>query len=198
MARAGTAGPGSWRSVVRTGALWGAGAVFLALVGLVEAVSRRQIVAGVLSLSYTFILLAGLGSGVQVSRRWAGSAAWQRLAGGAAAGGLAGVLVGLLVVIGRSANLRLMLINASLPLYEILSFGRGLGGRPLLVLVQAAAGAIGAAMLLLPPAVRRPVIVGLGPAFVIGLFQALVSRMLRVGVRAGLRSLLFTGEGVAH
>src|SRR5947199_934475 len=196
MTRAGTAG-GTWRSVVRTGALWGGGAVFLALVGLVEAVSRRQIVAGVLSLSYTFILLAGFGSGVQVSRRWAGLAAWQRLAGGAAAGALAGVLVGLLVVIGRLANLRPMLINASLPLYEILSFGRGLGGLPLMVLVQAAAGAIGAAMLLLPPAVRRPVIVGLGTAFVIGLFQDLVQLMLQSGVRAGLRSLLFTGEGLA-
>src|SRR5438445_10754693 len=139
MTRAGTAG-GTWRSVVRTGALWGAGAVFLALVGLVEAVSRRQIVAGVLSLSYTFILLAGFGSGVQVSRRWAGLAAWQRLAGGAAAGALAGALVGLLVVIGRLVNLRPMMLNASLPRYEILSFGRAWGGLPLMVLVQAAAG----------------------------------------------------------
>src|SRR2546425_9004065 len=90
-----------------------------------------------------------------------------------------------------------MLINASLPLYEILSFGRGLGGLPLMVLVQAAAGAIGAAMLLLPPAVRRPVIVGLGTAFVIGLFQDLVQLMLQSGVRASLRSLLFTGDGLA-
>src|SRR5439155_914753 len=123
MTRAGTAG-GTWRSVVRTGALWGAGAVFLALVGLVEAVSRRQIVAGVLSLSYTFILLAGFGSGVQVSRRWAGLAAWQRLAGGAAAGALAGVLVGLLVVIGRLANLR--------PMWRGDPDGAGRGGEYLL------------------------------------------------------------------
>ncbi|HTE03817.1 MAG TPA: hypothetical protein VK739_06755, partial [bacterium] len=196
MTRAGTAGPGTWRSVVRTGTLWGAGAVFLALVGLVEAVSHRQIVAGVLSLSYTFILLAGLGSGVQISRRWSSSAAWQRLMGGAAAGALAGVSVGLLVIIGRSANLRLMLINASAPLYEILSFGRGLGGLPVMVLVQATAGAIGAAMPLLPPAVRRPVIVGLGTAFVIGLFQDLVQLLLQSGIRASVRSLLFTLDGL--
>src|SRR5207244_11271332 len=143
------------------------------------------------------VLGGGFGSGVLVCRRWAGLAAWQRLAGGAAAGALAGVLVGLLVVVGRLANLRPMLINASLPLYEILSFGRGLGGLPLMVLVQAAAGAIGAAMLLLPPAVRRPVIVGLGTAFVIGLFQDLVQLMLQSGFRAGLRSLLFTSEGLA-
>src|SRR5439155_1699182 len=70
-------------------------------------------------------------------------------------------------------------------------------GAVFLALVQAAAGAIGAAMLLLPPAVRRPVIVGLGTAFVIGLFQDLVQLMLQSGVRAGLRSLLFTGEGLA-
>src|SRR5437879_13791515 len=114
MTRAGTAG-GTWRSVVRTGALWGAGAVFLALVGLVEAVSRRQIVAGVLSLSYTFMLLAGFGAGVQVSRRWAGLAAWQRLAGGAAGGALAGGVVVLIVVIGRLANLFRCVINARVP-----------------------------------------------------------------------------------
>src|SRR5438876_864203 len=99
MTRAGTAG-GTWRSVVRTGALWGAGAVFLALVGLVEAVSRRQIVAGVLSVSYTFIRLAGFGSGVQGSRRCAGLAAWQRLAGGAAGGAVVGGVVGLPRAVG--------------------------------------------------------------------------------------------------
>ena len=138
---------GVWRSVVQTGALWGAGAIFLALVGLVEAVSHRQIVAGVLSLAYALLLLAGLGAGTQVSRRWAGRAAWQRIVGGALAGALVGVAVELLVVIGRSVNLRIMLINASPPLYEILSFGRGLGGVPLMMLAQTGAGAIGAAIL---------------------------------------------------
>ena len=188
---------GLWRSVAQTGALWGAGAVFLALVGLVEAVSHLQIVAGVLSLAYALLLLAGLGAGVQVSRRRPDAPAWQRIVGGALAGALAGVLVGLLVVVGRSVNLRIMLINASPPLYEILSFGRGAGGLPLMVLVQAGAGAIGAAAPLLPSWFRRPVLAGLETAFVIGLFQDLVQLMLQSGVRASLRSLLFTGDGLA-
>ncbi|HLB78712.1 MAG TPA: hypothetical protein VJO72_16905 [Candidatus Dormibacteraeota bacterium] len=188
---------GLWRSVVQTGALWGAGAIFLALVGLVEAASQRQIVAGVLSLAYALLLLAGLGAGTQASRRWTGGAAWQRIVGGALAGALVGVAVGLLVVVGRSVNLRIMLINASPPLYEILSFGRGLGGVPLMMLAQTGAGAIGAAAPLLPPWFRRPVIAGLSMAFVIGLFQDLVQLMLQSGVRAGLRSLLFTGDGLA-
>src|SRR2546425_9387993 len=38
---------------------------------------------------------------------------------------------------------------------------------------------------------------GLGTAFVIGLFQDLVQLMLQSGVRASLRSLLFTGDGLA-
>lgn len=196
MERAARAVPGTWRVIAQTGLLWGAGAVFLALVGLVEAVSRRQIIAGVLSLAYALLLLAGLGAGAQVSHRWA-AAAWRRIAAGALAGALAGVSVGLLVVIGRSVNLRLMLINASPPLYEILSFGHGSGGLLLLVLVQAGAGAIGAAAPLLPPWFRRPMFAGLATAFVIGLFQDLVQLLLQSGARAVLRSLLFTGDGLA-
>src|SRR2546427_10573996 len=110
--------PSLWRSVVQTGALWGAGAIFLALVGLVEAVSHRQIVAGVLSLAYALLLLAGLGAGTQVSRRWAGRAAWQRSVGGALAGALVGVAGELVVGIWRAGNVRIMLINSFPPLYE--------------------------------------------------------------------------------
>src|SRR5439155_21170227 len=50
---------GFWRSVVQTGALWGAGATFLALVGSVEAVSRRPLVPRLLSLTAASLLLAG-------------------------------------------------------------------------------------------------------------------------------------------
>src|SRR3989454_10574111 len=126
--------PGLWRSVAQTGALWGAGAIFLALVGLVEAVSHRQIVAGVLSLAYALLLLAGLGAGIQVSRRWAGTAAWQRIVGGALAGALVGVAGGLLCFVGRAGNLRIMFVNASPPPYEIPFFGLGVGGGALVVL----------------------------------------------------------------
>src|SRR2546422_4517735 len=100
-----------WRSVVQTGALWGAGAIFLALVGLVEAVSHRQIVAGVLSLAYALLLLAGLGAGTQVSRRWAGRAAWQRIVGGALAGALWGVGGELFFVFGGPGNSPSFLFN---------------------------------------------------------------------------------------
>src|SRR5712692_4558593 len=158
-----------WWSVAQTGLLWGVGAAFLALVGLVEVLSRRQIIAGVLSLAYAFLLLAGLGAGVQASRRLATGGSGRRLAGGVLAGTLAGVIVAGLIVVGQTVNLRPMLVNASPALFDVLSFGLGSSGIGFAIVVQAIAGGVGAAIPLLPGRLRGPLIAGLGTVFGVGL-----------------------------
>ncbi len=198
MDRAATASPKStWAPVLRMGLIWGVAAVFLALVGLIEAVSQRQIIVGVMSLPNAFLLLMGVGAGVQASRRLATAGARLRIPGGALAGGLVGVSVALLVVIGHAVNLRVMLINASPALYGLLSLGRGTSGFPLLVLLGAAAGILGAAAPLVPARLRRPLGVGLATTFAVGLFQELVQLMLQSGVRAAVRDVFFTLDGLS-
>ncbi len=196
MQRVQRAAQGVWWSVAQTGVLWGVGAAFLALVGLVEVVSHRQIIAGVLSLAYAFLLLAGLGAGVQASRRLASGGPGRRLAGGLLAGSVAGVIVAGLIVVGQTVNLRTMLVNASPTLFDVLRFGLGSSGIGLAIVFQAIAGAVGAAIPLLPGRLRGPIVAGLGTVFMAGLFQELIQLMLQTGVRETIRDFMFTSDGL--
>lgn len=194
---AATAPPKSTWVPVRVGLIWGIAAVFLALVGLFEAVSQRQIIVGVMSLPNAFLLLMGIGAGVQASRRLAPGGARLRIPGGALAGGVVGVAVGLLVVVGHAVNLRVMLINASPTLFSLLSLGRGTSALPLLILLGVIAGVLGALVLLVPDRFRRPITVGLATVFAVGLFQELVQLMLQTGIRATIRDFFFTLDGLS-
>lgn len=187
---------GVWRPTIQVGMVWGAGAVFLSLVGLVEAVSQRQIVVGIVSLAYGLLLMMPLGAGVQVSRRFASVGAPSMLLGGAVAGGLVGASLGVLVAVRSAVNLRAMLVSASPTLFELLSFGRGTGGIPLIVAAGAVAGGAGAATALLTARWRRPVLTGLGTVFGVGLFQELIQLMLQSGIRASIRDVFFTFDGL--
>lgn len=187
----------AWRSTLRAGLVWGVGVVFLALVGLLEAVSQRQIVVGVISLSYAFLAVMALAAGFQTSRRLANSGPAAIVLGGTVVGGVMGACVGVLVAIGRSVNLRAVIVGATPTLYELLSFGRGTAGVLWLVLGGAVIGGLGAVTTFLPTRWRRPFIAGLGMVFVIGLFQELVQLMLQSEVRATIRDVFFTQDGLS-
>src|SRR3990170_3175225 len=103
-----------------------------------------------------------------------------------------------LLVLGSVVNLRGMFINASPALFEIISFGRGAAGVPLVVAAGAVVGVLGAAATLLPGAVRGPLGAGVTVTIVIGLFQELLQIILQgeEGVRAAIRQLIFVPEGL--
>jgi hypothetical protein len=46
-----------WRSALKIGLLTGGTALFLALVGLIEAADRRPIISGILSMGQTLVLI---------------------------------------------------------------------------------------------------------------------------------------------
>src|SRR3990170_675211 len=103
-----------------------------------------------------------------------------------------------LLVLGSVVNLRGMFINASPALFEIISFGRGAAGVPLVVAAGAVVGVLGAAATLLPGTVRGPLGAGVTVTIVIGLFQELLQIILQgeEGVRAAIRQLIFVPEGL--
>src|SRR5574341_2278361 len=94
-----------WWQVARVGLLWGAGAVFIALVGLDEALQKRQIITGVISGGHLLLLMVALGAGVLAARRPTGFGPGGQVASAALAGLIAGLLVALLVMLGTVVNL---------------------------------------------------------------------------------------------
>lgn len=177
------------------GLVWGAAAVFISLVGLVEAVQQRQIVAGVIAGGHTLLMLAWLGAGVQAARRVAGGGAWRALAGGALGGAIAGGLVALLVALSTVVNFRGMIVGATPALFQLLSFGRGAAGLPWIVLAGSAAAVAGAGLTLLPARLRSLVTTGSATVVAIGLFQDLVQLLLQSDRVAVVRGFFFSEEG---
>ncbi len=188
---------GSWGQVISGGLIFGGAAVFVSLVGMVEALGVRVIVIGVIDFGRLLLLLIGLGAGYQAARRGSGGAPTALLRG-LLAGAATGAGLAALLVLGSVVNLRGMFINASPTLFEIISFGRGTAGVPLVVAAGAVVGALGAAATLLPGIVRAPLGAALTVTILIGLFQELLQIILQgeEGVRAAIRQLIFVPEGL--
>jgi len=188
---------GSWGRVISGGLIFGAAAVFVSLVGMVEALGVRVIVIGVIDFGRLLLLLIGLGAGYQAARR-GGGGVLTALLRGLLAGAATGAGLAALLVLGSVVNLRGMFINASPALFEIISFGRGAAGVPLVVAAGAVVGVLGAAATLLPGTVRGPLGAGVTATIVIGLFQELLQIILQgeEGVRAAIRQLIFVPEGL--
>ncbi len=187
----------AWKYTLQAGLVWGVIAVFIALVGLVEALAQRQIIVGIASVGHTLLFLTALGAGLSAARRQAGAGPLSVLAGGAVGGATAGAFVAALVAIASVVNLRAVFLNASPALFGLLSFGRGPAGSYLVVLAGAAAGVLGATLVLLPTGPRRTILTGLGTVFVIGLFQDLLQLLLQGEGRSRIREIVFTEDGLS-
>jgi branched-chain amino acid transport system permease protein len=156
-----------WRTAVTSGLLAGGIAVFLSLVGMVEASSNRFIIAGILSMGQTILLLIFVYgafravhrleaiSDVEPSRPWL-------LASGAIAGLMTSVMLALLVLLGNVLNLRTVFIKASPALYDQLTLGMGIPlGIIFLLVVGIVLGALAASLSLLPGRIRQALLIGL-------------------------------------
>jgi branched-chain amino acid transport system permease protein len=176
-----------WRLAVRTGLMGGLVIVLVCLVGLVEASDRRAIIPGVLSMGQTIVLLLLVAfAQMAVGRLGKQSGGKPSRSQMVATGGLSSLLVVaalvLLVLVGQVINLRMVFVNASPALYELLTLGQGLGlGLVLLLVLGAAVGAFMGFVLSLSDHVRRAMLIGL----------ALIPTV------AILNSALFAGRGVS-
>ncbi|MDR7546760.1 MAG: hypothetical protein QN149_05695, partial [Armatimonadota bacterium] len=138
------------RHAVRIGLLWGTGALFISLVGLIEALQQRQIVTGIVSGGHTILLVLILAAGLSLARPLTAVGAGVRLGAAALAGMIAALPVGLWLLLGRVVNFRAMIVGATPELYAILSLGRGPAVLPWLLLGGALLAAVGMALTMLP------------------------------------------------
>jgi branched-chain amino acid transport system permease protein len=185
----------SWLAVGRVGLLGGTIAVYLALVGIVPLFDERPLVSGVISLGQTALVLTMAGAGSIAARRAPPGRGWVILAG-ALAGTITGGFVTLLVILGAALDLRAFLLNASPRLYDLLTFGLGLPGAWIPLVVGAVIGAAAGALYDVPARFRTPVGWGLIAVVALGLFAGLLRTPLLTSGLSQLARFLFAPEGL--
>ncbi|MDQ7857971.1 MAG: branched-chain amino acid ABC transporter permease [Armatimonadota bacterium] len=185
------------RDALAVGLLSGAVAVYLALVGVVEQLHGRLVLAEPvrLSLGQVALFLAGLVGAMAVARRAAAGSPAAAVLAGALAGVSAGAVLSMLVLAGPALNVRAMFVNASPPLFDLITLGRGPGGVPAILALWGALGAAAGAAARLPAGARRPLAWGAAAVLLLSIFQELAQLILQAGERtAVVADLLFTSD----
>ena len=167
-------------SAVQVGLLGGAITIFICLLGMMEVFSKRAVIEKVINLGQFVLLVTIVVAGLTASRRTSRLVGENRpvlnLTAGLVAGLVSGLILALFVLIGTNVNLRAVFLNASTPLYNLLTFGKGPGFVWPLPLIGAVAGLAGAAFLMIPATFRGP----LTRALIFTFFMALFSGLFRV------------------
>jgi len=172
---------GPWPHVLRTGVQLGVVAVFLAIVGILTMFNQRWIIVGEVTLAYATLGCVFLIAGVMVARRSLFGAAPAEIAGGAVAGMIAAAIISVLIVAMWAAPwLRQIFVAMEPNLLRFLSLQikPTLLGVPAIIALGGVLGALGAGLVLLPEALRRPLVAGLAGAGLAGLFQELIRPIL--------------------
>lgn len=163
-------------AALRIGGFCSIAAVLLSLVGLVERLDERDIIAGIISLGQAFLVASSVLAGFLIARQRD-----RRVAGpggvvfSAVAGAIPGLALGLLLVVGEQVDLRAVLINASPDLYGILSFGLPTPTAFFVLIgIGAILGAAGSLIQQMPPARRSVILRAVALIGILGVLQDLI------------------------
>jgi branched-chain amino acid transport system permease protein len=187
-----------WQHGVKTGLLAGVVGVLLSLIGMVEAFSQRYIISEVISMGHILLLLAGVFMGYVAAKRTTPRSGALVLVNSIITGAMVGLFLALLVILGKSVNIRSVLINASPVLFNLLAFGQGLtAGSLLLLLTGVLCGLFSGLLFLSPSLVRKVLITSLGSVIMVGVLQDMIRSVLSAwDPLAPLSDWLFAANGV--
>jgi branched-chain amino acid transport system permease protein len=190
--------PAPFGRAVKLGLVFGAVAVYIAVVGVLPMFDQRWIVVGVVSLGHAALIAIALGAGAATVLRSRPLKPLPAAAAGLVAGGVAGSLLALLALAMQVLPLRRIFIALSPILLRALTFGLGAPAGGLILIAGAAVlGAVGAALALASPRVRDPLLIGLAFVVVFGVFQELFQIMLRGSAAVdAVRQALYSWEGL--
>ncbi len=188
-----------WRYAVNIGLIGALIAVMLALIGMVEAFNKRDIIYKVVTMGNILLLL----NAVFLSYLAAQKAGRERVPLVFGTAILTAVMtaagIALLVVIGKSINLRMVFINASPSLYQILTFYYGPKlGIPLLLFSGALSGLFASLLYLAPTVVRKMLITAFSSVIIAGMLQDMLRPVISLwGPLANINLFLFAANGLA-
>lgn len=184
-----------WKRSLKIGLLSGVVAVLVALIGMVEAFSQRDIVAELLSMGHALILFVLLFGALLAAR---GASRAKALVWGGLAGLVAALMLGGLVLLGSLIPLRQVFINASPVLFRLLSFGEEpWPGIPLLCGTGFLAGVLGGIIHILPQSIKSALTKAAGAVVGAGVLQDMLRPILAAwGPLSELSDLLFEANGL--
>jgi branched-chain amino acid transport system permease protein len=166
------------RKAINFGLIAGVISLFISVIGMTTLLSKRQLVAGVLTLGQLLIFLAPALLSYQAAEK--SSKKSRAILNSVVAGLAAAAPLALLILLESLFNLRQFFVNVSPDLIKIISFGQGTTTG--MAILFAAMGLIGLAMglvHLLQPQIRKSIFTGLVVMLIIGTFSELLTERLR-------------------
>jgi branched-chain amino acid transport system permease protein len=158
-----------WKQSLRNGLMAGGIAILVSLVGLVEAFGDVYIVSGLVTLGELILLFPIFLFAYLSIRASTGKSIGTQAGISALIGLVAGIMLSLLVLVGSTTNMRVMFVNASPALFDLLTRGVPL---PLGALLPPLQGVIAAwitlGIILIPERIRKPIIQGLLWVIILG------------------------------
>jgi branched-chain amino acid transport system permease protein len=188
-----------WKHTLQVGTQLGITAFMLALVGILGMFNNRPIIVGVLTLAYATVGVTFAAAGIMVARRHLFTSPGQTVLAGAVAGLIAAAILSILPIVMSLINLRFIFVALDPALYKFLTFSRPTlyEGVIAMLALGAALGAAGAALVLLPGWLRRPLTGGLVASGMAGLFQELIRPVLaNSSATKPLHDLIYTYTGM--
>lgn len=161
---------------IKIGLIGGIVAVSIALEGMIQAFSTRDIVSGVISMGHMLLLITLFASSyIAISRSGASQPA-RVLFAGALSGVVSSSLVAVLLWTGNFLPLGGMFVNATSQLYALLTFKQGvMTGSLFMLILGLVMGASSALVYLLPGRVRQSALGALALVVALGVLQELVT-----------------------
>ncbi len=187
-----------WEHGVKTGVIGGVAALIIALVGMVEAFNKREIVAEVVAMGHTLVFLVIVLMGYLAAKRTTRAGTTLRCLNALIGSLVTAGFLAFLVIVGHLINLRSVLVNASPMLYQFLTFGHaGTAGILLILLIGLLCGAFAAVLYFLPGLLRKMLIAALSSVVIAGVLQDLLRPVLSAwGAMGFIAEWLYTGNGL--
>ena len=188
-----------WRYAVNIGLIGALTAVMLALIGMVEAFNKRDIIYQIVTMGNILLLLNAVFLSYLAAKKVERDQTALVFGTAILTGVMTAAGIALLVIIGKLINLRMMFINASPSLYQILTFYYGPKlGIPLLLLSGALSGLFAGLLYRAPAVVRKMLITAFSTVIVAGMLQDMLRPVISLwGPLAKINLFLFAPNGLA-
>ena len=187
-------------NAVKIGIIGGIVAIGIALEGMMQAFNTRDIISGVLTLSQALLIITFFSTAYAAIHRGNNSSWLDTLLVGVIAGLVTSALTVALVWIGGIIPLGEVVISATKPMYDLLTFKMGyVNGSIFLLALGAVCGLVAAILALLPNKIRSAALSGLVALFAFGLLQDLVSTTFSDWpMLKPITSFLYTSNGLTN